>query len=262
MEGNNLEFKIQNLSLDMGETSFENMFLNTYVPMADGDSLKVFLLLYKDLKSSGEVDLEKIQRQLAFDDEKMNEIISYWTNMGVFRKKDRGDGTFYLEIISLRQAYFGNSKANASENMLDTSKRKSVMFNQVERIIQRQLTPQDIRRIHETLDEYKQDPELVTEAFRQAKEVNNVDVKYVMGFLKTWRDQSIFSLNDLKIKEERAKLMREKSPRKYKSAKKVYRSKNKNPNEKSYAQKAREERFKKILEGGDIKWVPMTIFQE
>ncbi|MDU5460599.1 DnaD domain protein [Anaerococcus vaginalis] len=231
MEGNNLEFKIQNLSLDMGETSFENMFLNTYVPMADGDSLKVFLLLYKDLKSSGEVDLEKIKRQLAFDDEKMNEIISYWTNMGVFRKKDRGDGSFYLEIISLRQAYFGNSKANVSENMLDTSKRKSVMFNQVER----------------------QDPELVTEAFRQAKEVNNVDVKYVMGFLKTWRDQSIFSLNDLKIKEERAKLMREKSPRKYKSAKKVYRSKNKNQNEKSYAQKAREERFKKILEGGDIR---------
>lgn len=83
-----------------------------------------------------------------------------------------------------------------------------------------------------------------------------------MGFLKTWRDQSIFSLNDLKIKEERAKLMREKSPRKYKSAKKVYRSKNKNQNEKSYAQKAREERFKKILEGGDIRWVPMTIFQE
>ena len=47
--------------------------------------------------------------------------------------------------------------------------------------------------------------------------------------------------------------MREKYKKKYKSAKKVYRSKNKNPNEKSYAQKAREERFKKILEGGDIR---------
>lgn len=87
MEGNNLKFKIQNLSLDMGETSFENMFLNTYVPMADGDSLKAFLLIYKDLKSLGQVDLEKIKRQLAFDDEKMEKIISYWTNMGVFRKK-------------------------------------------------------------------------------------------------------------------------------------------------------------------------------
>lgn len=251
MEGNNLKFKIQNLSLDMGETSFENMFLNTYVPMADGDSLKVFLLIYKDLKSLGQVDLEKIKKQLAFDDEKMEKIISYWTNMGVFRKKDIGNGEVYLEIISLRQAYFGNSNDNKSESMLDISKRKSVMFDQVERIIQRQLTPQDIRRIHETLDEYKQDPELVTEAFRQAKEVNNVDVKYVMGFLKTWRDQSVFSLNDLKIKEERAKLSREKSPRKYKSAKKVYRSKNKDFDAKAFAQKAREERFRRILEGED-----------
>ena len=125
------------------------------------------------------------------------------------------------------------------------------MFNRVGGIIQRQLTPRDIRRIHETLDEYKQDPELVTEAFRQAKEVNNVDVKYVMGFLKTWRDQSVFSLNDLKIKEERAKLSREKSPRKYKSAKKVYRSKNKDFDAKAFAQKAREERFRRILEGED-----------
>lgn len=253
MEGNNLEFKIQNLSLDMGETSFENMFLNTYVPMADGDSLKVFLLIYKDLKSRGEVDLEKIKKQLAFDDEKMEEKILYWINMGVFRKKDKGDGSFYLEIISLRQAYFGNSTDNSSENMLDISKRKSVMYDQVERIIQRQLTPQDIRRIQETLEDYKQDPELVTEAFRQAKEVNNVDVKYVMGFLKTWRDQNIFSLNDLKIKEERAKLLRSKSSKKYKSSKNVYKSKNKNSDQKSFAQRARDERFKRILEGEDKK---------
>lgn len=253
MKGNNLEFKIQNLSLDMGETSFENMFLNTYVPMADGDSLKVFLLIYKDLKSRGEVDLEKIKKQLAFDDEKMEEKILYWINMGVFRKKDKGDGSFYLEIISLRQAYFGNSTDNSSENMLDISKRKSVMYDQVERIIQRQLTPQDIRRIQETLEDYKQDPELVTEAFRQAKEVNNVDVKYVMGFLKTWRDQNIFSLNDLKIKEERAKLLRSKSSKKYKSSKNVYKSKNKNSDQKSFAQRARDERFKRILEGEDKK---------
>lgn len=250
MKGRKLEFKIQNLSLDMGETSFENMFLNTYVPMADGDSLKLFLLVFKDLKNEGSVDLEKIKKQLLFDDEKLEKCLSYWVNMGVFRKKDKGDGDYFYEIISLRQLYFGESKSDDSSNMLDISKRKSVMFDSVERIIQRKLTPQDIRRIQETLDEYKQDPELVTEAFRQAKEINNVDVKYVMGFLKTWRDQSIFSLNDLKIKEERDKLLRENSSKK-KTRKKPFTSKNRNSANKSYSQRAREERFKRFLEGDD-----------
>ena len=242
MEGNNLKFKIQNLSLDMGETSFENMFLNTYVPMADGDSLKVFLLIYKDLKSLGQVDLEKIKKQLAFDDEKMEKIISYWTNMGVFRKKDIGNGEVYLEIISLRQAYFGNSNDNKSESMLDISKRKSVMFDQVERIIQRQLTPQDIRRIHETLDEYKQDPELVTEAFRQAREAGNVDVKYVMGYLKTWRDMGISSLNELRMKEERDKLKRANGVRTYRR-----KSDSQKPNDgMSIAEKDRRKRLERL----------------
>lgn len=246
-----MEFKIQNIDLDMGETAFENMFLNTYVPLADGDSLKLFLLVYKDLVNEGKVDLEKIKKQLLFDDKKLESCINYWVNMGMFRKKDQGDGRIFIEIISLRQIYFGKSTSKEeSSSAFDFSKRRSVMFSSVERIIQRALTPQDVRRIHETLDEYKQDPELVTEAFRQAKEVNNVDVKYVMGFLKTWRDQSIFSLNDLKIKEERDKLLKQKSIKKV-SRKKTFTSKNRNSINKSYSQKAREERFRRILEGDD-----------
>lgn len=258
-----MEFKIESLKVDLGMTPFENMFLNMYVDKASGDALKFYLLVYKDIYNQGNVDLNKIQRQLDFSDEDIKKCIDYWISMGVFREKKSMNNQSYIEIVSFRQMYFGDDNENPiNENSFDLSSRKQVMFENIINIINRALTPADITRIQETLEEYKQDPELVTEAFRQAKEVNNVDVKYVMGFLKTWRDQSVFSLNDLKIKEERAKLLREKSPRKYKSAKKVYRSKNRNSNEKSFAEKAREERFRRILEGGDKKWVPMTIFQE
>lgn len=248
MTGDNLKFQMQNTELDMGTTPFENMFLNTYVQMADGDSLKSFLLIYKDAINGG-VDIEKIQRQLGFDDEKFKETIDYWVNMGLFRKKVANNGEEYIEIVSLRQAYFGKtSQVQMEENQraIDRAERKSVMFESVERIINRKLTPNDITRIHETIDEYNSDPELVTEAFRQAKEVGNVDVKYVMGFLKTWRDQNIFSLNDLKIVEERRRLMRQRSPRQYKKNK---RPSNPSQNsEGSFAQKAREERLRRMEE--------------
>lgn len=244
-----MDFKMQDVKLDLGVTPFENMFLNTYIQMADGDALKVYLLVYKDSYSEGRVDVEKIKKQLSYSDEKFNECIEFWINMGMFRQKMDSSGNSYIEIVSLRQSYFGDNSKSANEMSFDKASRKAIMFDNVERIIDRSLTPADITRIQETLADYNSDPELVTEAFRQAKDGGNMDVKYVMGYLKSWRDQGIFTLNDLKIHEQRQKLIRKKSPRQYikKSS-----SPNQNTNEsKTYAQKAREERFKRMLESED-----------
>ena len=202
-----MNFEMQELKLDMGTTPFENMFLNTYLQMADGDAIKVYLLIYKEIYTNNSVDEEKIKRQLNFDDQRFLDAVHFWINMGIFREKKNADGKTYIEIVSLRQMYFGESDQTPSNEInFDKAQRKSMMFENIERIIARNLTPADITRIHETLGEYDQDPELVTEAFRQAREAGNVDVKYVMGYLKSWRDMGITSLNDLRMKEERDKL--------------------------------------------------------
>lgn len=240
-----MNFKMQDVKLDLGTTAFENMFLNTYVQMADGDSLKVFLLVYKDIYNTGIVDSKKIQKQLSFTEEKFNECIEFWVNMGVFREKKDSTGQKYIEIISLRQMYYGDNSKSDNEISYDIAGRKSIMFDNIERIIDRNLTTADITRIQETLADYKADPELITEAFRQGKVNGNMDVKYVLGYIKTWRDQGIFTLNDLKMREERQKLARKNSPRQYRKKTST------NDDAKDYAKKAREERFKKML-GEDL----------
>ena len=240
-----MNFKMQDVKLDLGTTAFENMFLNTYVQMADGDSLKVFLLVYKDIYNTGIVDSKKIQKQLSFTEEKFNECIEFWVNMGVFREKKDSTGQKYIEIISLRQMYYGDNSKSDNEISYDIAGRKSIMFDNIERIIDRNLTTADITRIQETLADYKADPELLTEAFRQGKVNGNMDVKYVLGYIKTWRDQGIFTLDDLKMREERQKLARKNSPRQYRKKTST------NDDAKDYAKKAREERFKKML-GEDL----------
>lgn len=247
-----MDFKMQDLKLDMGTTPLENMFLNTYIQMADGDAIKIYLLIYKDCYAYQRVDVEKIKRQLRFSDERFQEAVDYWVNMGIFRQKRADNGTDFIEIVSLRQMYFGDSVDNqTSEAAYDLAQRKSIMFTNIETIIDRNLTPADITRIQETILEYNCDPELVTEAFSQAKQSGNVDVKYVMGFIKTWRDQNISSLNDLRMKEERDKLLRAKSPRQYrrkanpKSGRLTPRSES---DISSFIQRRKEERLNKILE--------------
>src|SRR5699024_7358206 len=155
-----MNFEMQELKLDMGTTPFENMFLNTYLQMADGDAIKVYLLIYKEIYDKQSVDVAKIKRQLNFDDKRFEEAVSFWINMGIFREKRRSDGSTYIEIISLRQMYFGeSSQASSNEINFDKAQRKSIMFENVERIIARKLTPADITRIHETLGEHDQEPE-------------------------------------------------------------------------------------------------------
>lgn len=211
-----MNFEMQELKLDMGTTPFENMFLNTYLQMADGDAIKVYLLIYKEIYNNQTVDEAKIKRQLNFDDKRFEDAVNFWINMGIFREKKNSTGENYIEIVSLRQMYFGESDETPSNEVnFDKAQRKSIMFENIERIIARNLTPADITRIHETLGEYDQEPELVTEAFRQAREAGNVDVKYVMGYLKSWRDMGISSLNELRMKEERDKLKRANGVRTY-----------------------------------------------
>lgn len=243
-----MNFEMQELKLDMGTTPFENMFLNTYLQMADGDAIKVYLLIYKEIYNNKSVDTNKIKRQLNFDDERFENAVNFWINMGIFREKKSSDKKRYIEIVSLRQMYFGESEPdNSNEISFDKAQRKSIMFENIERIIERKLTPADITRIHETLGEYDQDPELVTEAFRQAREAGNVDVKYVMGYLKTWRDQGLNSLNDLRMKEERDKLKRSKSVRQYKRSGAKASS---NEVGKSKADLARKRRLEKLRKSG------------
>lgn len=238
-----MNFEMQELKLDMGTTPFENMFLNTYLQMADGDAIKVYLLIYKEIYNNNSVDEGKIKRQLNFDDQRFEEAVKFWINMGIFREKKNSDGQTYIEIVSLRQMYFGESDDTPSNEInFDKAQRKSMMFENVERIIARKLTPADITRIHETLGEYDQEPELVTEAFRQAKESGNVDVKYVMGYLKSWRDMGINSLNELRMKEERDKLKKATGVRTYRR-----KSDQAKPNDgMSIAEKARLKRLERL----------------
>ncbi len=238
-----MNFEMQELKLDMGTTPFENMFLNTYLQMADGDAIKVYLLIYKEIYNNQTVDEAKIKRQLNFDDKRFEDAVNFWINMGIFREKKNSDGSNYIEIVSLRQMYFGESNDTPSNEInFDKAQRKSIMFENIERIIARNLTPADITRIHETLGEYDQEPELVTEAFRQAREAGNVDVKYVMGYLKSWRDMGISSLNELRMKEERDKLKRANGVRTYRR-----KSDSQKPNDgMSIAEKARRKRLERL----------------
>ena len=242
-----MNFEMQELKLDMGTTPFENMFLNTYLQMADGDAIKVYLLIYKEIYNNNYVDVEKIKRQLNFDNEKFDQAVNFWINMGIFRQKKNSKGETFIEIVSLRQMYFGeNNDTSSNEINFDKAQRKSMMFENIERIIGRKLTPADITRIHETLGEYDQDPELVTEAFRQAREAGNVDVKYVMGYLKTWRDQGLNSLSDLRMKEERDKLRRANGVRTYRRKSDPKVNKSASSDGMSIAEKARLKRLERL----------------
>jgi hypothetical protein len=48
-----MKFLLEDWKIDLGETPVENMFLNSYMPMAPGDAVKAYLFAYKIAYENG-----------------------------------------------------------------------------------------------------------------------------------------------------------------------------------------------------------------
>lgn len=240
----------------MGSTPIENMFLNMYLPIAGGNELKVFLSIYKKAYENEDVDLEKIRKFLKMDKEDFYNSIDYWVNEGILKKIKNFDQEEYIEIKSLREAYFGKGEEETKSvgNNKDFSDRTYEMHTKIEQIIDRKLTPEDMIRIMETMDEFGSEPELIVEAFKDAKEKSgNVDPKYVMGFVKSWRDQGILTVKELNENKEKNLARRKSSPRKYyKNKSNIYISESKSSVlSRKESEELRKKRIEQIFKAGN-----------
>lgn len=77
-------FNISKSSLNMGHTMFENIFITDYMPYADGDYVKVYLLgFHFAAHNQQHLNLNTISVQLDMPIETVYEAFKYWENEGI-----------------------------------------------------------------------------------------------------------------------------------------------------------------------------------
>ncbi|MDO4662000.1 MAG: DnaD domain protein [Tissierellia bacterium] len=247
-----MKVKIEKMKLDMGSTPIENMFINSFMRLLDELSLKVFLLMVKKANDTEDIDLYQMAGFFNVDKKSIEEAIETLRNYNLISIKKYNYGNEFYEINSLRQAYFGGETNETEEtNNKDIIDRSMSMFNNIEDIIKRSLTPAEITRINETMDDINIAPELITEAFKQAKEKKgNVDPKYALAFAVSWRDKGIHSLKELK-EYELSDNSYSKSPKKY-TKKKTSTTKTNDESGDSITERFRKQRAERRKKQGDL----------
>lgn len=206
--------------IDLGDTLIENIFIDVYMPMANGTHVKVYLLSYKyacDKETSSLIDNSTIAKNLNIPLSDVLAAWDFWESKKIVRKipNEKNENEFCIEFINLKQLYIDNnyksihSNSNDSDNnpyscstkdIIDASNIPQIreMFNEINQIIMRPLVPNEKMLVLEWIQNFNIDPPLVVKAYSYCKhKKNNKNAKYIGAVLRNWHDIGILSIDQL-----------------------------------------------------------------
>lgn len=222
---NGLHFIKQKGGFDLGDTPIENIFLNDFMPMANGTYVKVYLLGYKyasDKDPSLVIDHETIVKHLNIPLSDVLNAWNFWEQKGIIKKhypasEEDKDSEYIVEFLSLKQLFIDNNfhYIKISENnsnptggtyscspgdLIEANKVPEIkeMFYQVNQLMRRSLVPNEMMEILEWIYNYNMDPDMIVQAFTyciQQKKIKNI--KYIGAVIRNWYDNGIISLEKL-----------------------------------------------------------------
>lgn len=218
-----MSFVKKTTDIDFGQTAIENIFINDFMPMADGTYVKVYLLGYKYANDKDEniiVDNSTISKHLNIPLVDVLKAWEFWEKVGIIKKhpKDIGDeNDFVVEFLSLRQLYIDNNYAlnNAPtseeaksqkervcspDDLLEANKIPEIknMFYQVDQLMRRQLTVNERLAVLEWIYNFNMDPDIIVKAFEYSIEKRKVkSIRYIGVIIRNWYDSGLITLEKL-----------------------------------------------------------------
>lgn len=191
-----------------------SLFFDLYIPIADGNQIKVYLLgyksafLYRGFQSDG-LDNKALANIIGISEEEVIEAWKFWERMGIIKLHLLED-KFAIEFFDIKTEYlkknskskYGTSSENIDYTVDDASSLEYIdMYNKIEKIAGRVLTPSEKIDILDTVKLYNMETNVAVKAFERAVEDNGriKSVKYVLGIMKSWFDNSVRTIDDIEI---------------------------------------------------------------
>lgn len=215
-----MNFTIETTDMDLGDTPIENIFINDYMPMANGTYVKVYLLGYKyahDKDSNIDVTNNTIAKHLDIPLTDVLNAWGFWEDKGIIEKlSEHKDDKFDYKIkfLNLKQLYIKNNykimntgeetKAKSYtcsvKDLVDANNIPAIneMFNSIDYIMRRQLVPNEKQKILEWVHNYNMNPDIIEKAFFYSVETKGKrNIGYINGIIRNWYDKGITNMEVL-----------------------------------------------------------------
>lgn len=211
-----MSFFLETTDMDLGDTPIENIFINDYMPMANGTYVKVYLIGFKyahDRDFKIDVTNETIAKHLNIPLEDVLRAWDFWQSKGIIEKiKIDGERSynFKVKFLNLKQLYIKNNiklfttekeevkpAKLSTEDLIQANKVPEInnMFNKIDQIMRRQTVPLEKQKILNWITDYNMNPDVIEKAFSYGVERKGIrKLSYVEGIIRNWYDEGLTNM--------------------------------------------------------------------
>ncbi len=199
-----MKFELQELKMDFGDTPIENIFLNEYMPSADGTFVKVYLtglqMAYQSVREHQPFTHRTIASKLNLLETDVLRAWDYWEQEGIIEKIYDNSGAYGVRFLSLKElytqyVYVGQSQPKQEQpaflSVLDNPE-VAHLFTMVNFYMRRDISYQKKMDIARWIDVYNMPPSLIEEAFRYGAEVKGKrNLNYIEAIVRNWSEANV-----------------------------------------------------------------------
>ena len=206
-------FFIEENATNFGSTIISNVFIDIFMPMADGLSVKVYLLGYRmatDIHSNPRFNNSSIAQNLNIPLSDVVNAWKFWESAGLIKihSEDLDDEfNFSVEFMDLDALYLRNtskpkeSVSSSADGVVDRNSNPKMrkMFNEINKIIGRYLEATEKISIMEIMDKYNMSDDMIICAYQHAKDQTGAvkPLKYVEAIIRNWYDSNLYTVKDV-----------------------------------------------------------------
>ncbi|MDI9495024.1 MAG: DnaD domain protein [Bacillota bacterium] len=204
-------FILEEMQYELGDTPIDNIFINDYMPDADGTYVKVYLMGYKWAKERQSFNNETLAKNLKIPLTDVLNAWNYWESEGIVIKHETEDEYNYIvEFVNLKQYYMDKvykhihkAKTNQyadNDKLISAAKNPEIktMMEEIEDMLGRPLKISEKQKIITWLNKYKTSPYIMAQAFSYS--VNNKKVKrfsYIESVVSAWYDAGVVDMDTM-----------------------------------------------------------------
>ncbi len=190
----------QSDSILFSDINIPDVFISEYLCSANGDYVKIYLYCLFLCKYNSEIDVLDLSKKLSIPIKTVEDGIKYWTDQGLFIKKNKTIKIANVKSIEVNKLYTLKVTSNPEDAIASNSKNilRTQAINEINAsFFQGVMSPTWYSDIDNLFKRYQFDEDVMVALFRYCFDRQALHKNYVQAVAEGWSNNKIKTMNDL-----------------------------------------------------------------
>ena len=194
-----MNFEQKDKSLLFSKTEIPDVFFTEYLPLANGDFVKVYIYMLFLSNYGKDANINDLSKILALPFPTIQDALKFWEDQGVIIKKTNGYSLVSLQEIELSKLY--NPKLTSSPDDIKLTEKSKYRAHAIESIsnqfFQGLMSPSWYTDIDLWFNKYGFDEQVMIALFNYCADNRALHRNYIQTVADAWSKNNIKTFNDL-----------------------------------------------------------------